>query len=452
MALEDGQRRLSFAVIDGSAGYRAVLSTFLLAEWPNAAVEEVDPFAETLQGIGYTFGTSADLILLGGIGTFAEARSALTRFTARVDCPPVILMVARELAPQMAALLASGASSVLFKDGFSMRSMVETISRLLNIPPVGNTPDKTVPALPALCADAKQFGQFSFIAHGQLTTLAIEHFRFVSTLASSNLAQVFSAERIVDRKRVIIKIALGTPLHSTEARVFSERYRFFASLNGHHVVRYLDAGVADSWPYVVLEHLSGGDLRRRMTAGITPGESVKVLFDLATALVVIHSGSFAHMDIKPENIFFRNNELVLIDFNISTHFGNIACNRITGDVLGSPFYMSPEQGQGLAVDGRSDLYSAGAIFYEMLTGHQPYTSESATQVIYKHIHDEIPLLPKRVRAFQPALDALIAKDRNERVASAADLVEMLRPLLQVEESVDAYATDDNASVIPLSRK
>jgi serine/threonine-protein kinase PpkA len=136
------------------------------------------------------------------------------------------------------------------------------------------------------------------------------------------------------------------------------------------------------------------------------------------------------MDLKPENIFFRDDELVLIDFNISTPFGKTARNRITGDVLGSPFYMSPEQGQGLAVDAQSDLYSAGVILYEMLTGSQPYTGESATQVIYKHIHEEIPLLPKRVRAYQPLIDALMAKNRNERVATASDLATMLLPYLR----------------------
>ena len=108
--------------------------------------------------------------------------------------------------------------------------------------------------------------------------------------------------------------------------------------------------------------------------------------------------------------------------------------------------MSPEQGQGLAVDGRSDLYSAGVIFYEMLTGHQPYISESATQLIYKHIHDEIPLLPKRVRTLQPVLDTLMAKDCTGRIASAAELVEMLQLFLQFDESADAYAASETASV------
>ena len=93
--------------------------------------------------------------------------------------------------------------------------------------------------------------------------------------------------------------------------------------------------------------------------------------------------------------------------------------------------------QGLAIDGRSDLYSAGVIFYEMLTGTQPYTGESAIQLIYKHVHDEIPLLPARARRYQPIIDALMAKDRDARVASAADLGAMLLPYLNSDAS-DAH--------------
>ena len=104
--------QLNFAVIDGSAGYRSVLSAFLQTEWPHATIEEVDPFAETLRGIGFTFGTKSDVILLGGIGTSAEALSSLQRLRSREHCPPVILMVARELEPQVALLIDAGASSV----------------------------------------------------------------------------------------------------------------------------------------------------------------------------------------------------------------------------------------------------------------------------------------------------------------------------------------------------
>lgn len=423
-----------------------MLSAFLLAEWPNASIEEVDPFAETLRGVGVTFGANCDLILLGGIGTYAEACAALQRLRAREHCPPVILMVARELEPQVSLLMAAGSASVLFKDAFSKNSLVATISSLLDETPIAN--ERADAKVGAPYPDTRTFGRFSFIAIGQCHTIAIEHLRFVATLAGGNFAQVFSAERIEDRKRVVVKVSLSTPHHRAEVRAFCERYRFLAGLNGRHVVRYLDAGIAGLWPYVVLEYLAGGDLRRRMATdpapGIAPDGALRILYELGNALDTLHSGNFAHMDLKPENIFFRGDEIVLIDFNISTRFGNVVRDRVTGDVLGSPFYMSPEQGQGLAIDGRSDLYSAGVILYEMLTGVQPYVGESAAQIIYKHVHDEIPLLPARVRAYQPIVDALMAKDRTERVASAAELATMLLPFLHPNEAAGAAAVPGNA--------
>ena len=434
--------QLNFAVIDGSAGVRCVLCAFLQTEWPHATIEEVDPFAETLRGIGFAFGTNSDVILLGGIGTTAEALSSLQRLRAREHCPPVILMVARELEPQVALLIEAGASSVLFKDAFSKRSLIDSIRRLLGKTADGAPSERSLAEAPAPFPDTRTFGQFSFIANGQCHTVVIENFHFLATLSNGKFAQVFSAERIEDRARVVIKISLTTPLHSAEVRAFCERYRLISKLGGQNVVRYVDAGVADSWPYVVLEHLSGGDLRRRMTLGISPLDAVRILHKLGRALTSFHAGNFAHMDLKPESIFFRGDDVVLIDFNISTRFGHQARSRGMGDadVLGSPFYMSPEQGQGLAIDGRSDLYSAGVIFYEMLTGTQPYVGESAIQLIYKHIHDEIPLLPARARIYQPIIDALMAKDRDARVASATDLDAMLLPYLDHDDD----ATTDRA--------
>ena len=444
-------RQPKFSVIDGSAGYRAVLSAFLLAEWPGASIEEVDPFAETLRDVGIAFGANSDVILLGGIGTYAEACASLQRLRAREHCPPVILMVARELEPQVSLLIAAGAASVLFKDAFSKNSLVATIIRLIG-ETTGDTRSRAEGKAALPYAKTQTFGQFSFIALGQCHTLAIEHFRFVSTLAHSNFSQVFNAEHVDDRKRVVVKIPLSAPHHRAEVRAFCERYRFIAALDGRHVVRYLDSGISGPWPYAVLEYLDGGDLRRRMTSGskddaverLTPEAAVRILYKLSNALATFHAGSFAHMDLKPENIFFRGDEVVLIDFNISTRFGNTVRDRVTGDVLGSPFYMSPEQGQGLALDGRSDLYSAGVIFYEMLTGVQPYIGESAAQIIYKHVHDEIPLLPARVRAYQPIVDALMAKDRTERVASAAELATMLLPFLHPNEATDVAAVPGSA--------
>ena len=414
---------LLISVIVGSAGYRRLLTTLIRAALPMAEIEEVDPFSQTmtLRGSGVSFGTGSDIIVLGGIGTEAEARSALQRLRERESCPPIILLTAHELEPLASSLCAAGAAAILLKDALSRNVLADAILRFTGRSPVHGT-SVTVP---------RQYGQFTFMVDGERVVLAIDGFRSLATMSANPMAQVMFAEAIDDHARAVVKIPLSTPYHDAAVvQLFCDRYKYFSSLNGRSVVRYLDAGIAGSWPYVVLEYLAAGDLRRRMANGLAIPAAVKILHQIATALVDVHAGGFAHMDLKPENIFFRDDgRLVLIDFNISTPIGGLTRNRASGDVMGSPFYMSPEQGRGLPIDGRSDLYSAGVIFYEMLTGERPFSGENSAQVIFKHLHEEVPLLPRRMRNLQPIVDRLLTKNPDERFANAIALIAALQPLL-----------------------
>ena len=420
----------SIAVIEGSSGYRKLLTAYLQSAWPDAKIEAIDPYSQTMRGAGVVFGTQCDVMVLGGIGTRAEAMSALARLRANTQSanvvsgtappPPLILLVSPDLASLANELCAAGASAVLHKDALSRQTLIDAVTRAANAAASSHSPQ----------APATEFGKFTFTLDGEPVALAIAHYACVKTLASNVMAQVFLAERIADRKRVVIKIPLANPYHDAAAVArFCSRYRFIDSLKGDGVVRYLDAGIASSWPYVVLEHLSAGDLRQRMAAGLTTAQALTHIERLAVALATFHAGQFAHMDIKPENIFFRSaDDLVLIDFNISTRIGKVANNPATREVLGSPFYMSPEQGQGLPADHRSDLYSVGVILYEMLTGQRPYAGDNSAQVIYQHLHGEIPLLPKRIRDLQPLIDHLLAKSPDERYGSAGRVRHRAAPM------------------------
>jgi CheY-like chemotaxis protein len=387
-----------------------------------AEIEEVDPFSQTMQGAGISFGTTSDIIVLGGIGTEAEARSALQRLRTRESCPPIILLVSHELERLAASLLAAGAAVVLLKDALSKNALVDSILRLT----ARMATDAAPPNVP------RQYGQFAFDVEGERVVLAIDGVRPLATMSANPMAQVISAEAISNHARVVVKIPLSTPYHdAVTVQHFCDRYAYFSSLSGRSVVRYLDAGIAGSWPYVVLEYLAAGDLRRRMANGLATDAALKILHQIAAALVDVHAGGFAHMDLKPENIFFRGDgSLVLIDFNISTRMGGVARSGTGRDVMGSPFYMSPEQGRGLPIDGRSDLYSAGIIFYEMLTGERPFSGENSAQVIFRHLHEEVPLLPKRIRHLQPIVDLLLAKKPDERYAGVTGLLAALQPMLE----------------------
>ncbi len=419
----DARPSLRIVLMDGSAGFRRVIANYLLSIWPAATVEEIDPFSQTMRSAGISFGIHGDILILGGIGTRSEALSALGRLRAHERCPPIALMVSHDLATYAEEFKAAGASAVLFKDTLSRNALCQVVARATGL-------DETA----SVAIDNAGAGSFSFLAEGERFSLEIGGFRCIATIAANIMSQVFYAERLLDRKRAVIKILTATTHHDLKGiEIFCSRFRFFSGLEGRNVVRYLDAGIAGHWPYVALEYLPAGDLRSRMQIPAPAPAKARVLFKLAAALSTIHGGAFVHLDLKPENILFRENgELVLIDFNIATRFGGVARHRINGDVLGTPAYMSPEQGQGLPLDGRSDLYSAGVIFYELLTGELPYTAKSDAEIIFRHIHDEVPLLPRQLRHLQPIIDGLMAKDREERFASGADLAFALQPFLNSE--------------------
>src|SRR5690606_34272503 len=113
------------------------------------------------------------------------------------------------------------------------------------------------------------------------------------------------------------------------------------------------------------------------------------------------------------------------DFGISKKIQGGNDLTTIGQVLGTPHYMSPEQGEGRAVDGRSDIYSAGIMLCEMLTGEKPFTAHSAAGVIYQHVHGEIPRLPPELARFQSLVDSTLAKDPRDRVQTARELIGLL---------------------------
>jgi serine/threonine protein kinase len=130
--------------------------------------------------------------------------------------------------------------------------------------------------------------------------------------------------------------------------------------------------------------------------------------------------------LKPANIMFRDDgSLALIDFGLAKQMRLHAAITGRGQIFGTPYYMSPEQGHAEPTDERSDLYSLGCILFEMLTGERPFTASSPMGVIYRHAHAPRPRLSRALTSFQPVLDRLLAVDRFERYQSAAELLAAL---------------------------
>jgi serine/threonine-protein kinase PpkA len=173
-------------------------------------------------------------------------------------------------------------------------------------------------------------------------------------------------------------------------------------------------------------------LRDRLRNPLSVDESLYYLRAIAEALRVIHVFGILHRDLKPANVMLReDNSPVLIDFGLARRSVDDIGNTGVGQVLGSPYYISPEQAQGQRVDVRTDLYSLGVMFYEMLTGQRPYAGRSAVAIMSQHTSSPVPQLPEATSMQQPLLDRLMAKQQNARYASADELLADLGPIAAV---------------------
>jgi serine/threonine protein kinase len=204
---------------------------------------------------------------------------------------------------------------------------------------------------------------------------------------------------------------------------FLQEYEVIARVRHPNVVRIFDLGVADDHAYIAMEFLGAGSLAERLNAALDPELALRYASDIGSALTAIHDAGILHRDLKPANIMFREDgTLALIDFGLAKQVRLRAAITGTGQIFGTPYYMSPEQGHAEPTDERSDIYSLGCIFYEMLTGQRPFTASSPMGVIYRHAHAPRPRLERSLTHLQPILDRMLAVERVERYQSAGALL------------------------------
>jgi serine/threonine protein kinase len=201
-----------------------------------------------------------------------------------------------------------------------------------------------------------------------------------------------------------------------------QEYEIIRQIHHPNVVQIYELGVADDHAFILMEYFPSGDLRARMRRGIVPLEAVRILRQMAAALGAIHAAGVLHRDLKPGNVMMRaDGSIALIDFGLAKQLTLDAEITATGEIFGTPYYMSPEQGHGRDVDARSDVYSLGVIFYEMLTGKKPFLAPTPMAVIYKHSHAPIPKLPEDLAEWQPVLEKLLGKEPQDRYQSVAEI-------------------------------
>jgi serine/threonine-protein kinase len=236
------------------------------------------------------------------------------------------------------------------------------------------------------------------------------------------MAEVFEGQDLRLNRRVAVKV-LRPDLARDPA--FQSRFRreaqSAASLNDPNIVAVYDTGedVLDGAgehvmvPYIVMEYVDGHTLRELMSSGrrLLPERALEIMSGVLSALGYSHAHGIIHRDIKPGNVMLtRSGDVKVMDFGIARAVADAQATMTQGNaVMGTAQYLSPEQARGEVVDARSDLYSAGVLLYELLTGRPPFQGESAVSVAYQHV-SEAPVPPSQIDpAVPPALDALVMK-------------------------------------------
>ncbi|MES9971903.1 MAG: protein kinase [Candidatus Thiodiazotropha sp.] len=262
----------------------------------------------------------------------------------------------------------------------------------------------------------------------------IPGYTMIRKVGSGGSADVYLAVQQNLNRRVALKLLKGA---LTADAKFGERFRregrIIAQLNHPHIIPVYDIGEYAGHYYMAMEYLNGGDLRSQAEQ-LTLKDLLQIILQVTDALQAAHERGFVHRDIKPANILFRDpQQAVLTDFGIARQTESLTQMTVTGAMLGTPAYMSPEQIAGKPLDGRTDLYSLGITLFELLTGYQPYRGESMMSVALQHLRAEIPRLPGASSALQKLVKQLLAKEPDGRIADAKSLANELQGILDLPD-------------------
>jgi hypothetical protein len=256
-------------------------------------------------------------------------------------------------------------------------------------------------------------------------------YRVMDTLGRGAMGMVVLAERVSDGAKVAVKFLLGT---SPELLArFVREGELLAAIDHPNVVRVLETVVVGAHPCLVCEYLEGGTLRERLRAEgrLAPSVAAKVTADLLAGLSACHERGIVHRDVKPENVLFdASGNAKMADLGIAKHYGAEGPTLTsTGQLIGTPRYMAPEQIRGEPAGVASDLYSIGLLLYEMLAGSPPFIAPSVVELARQHTFDPPPPLPSDVEvppAVGAALDRALAKSPADRPPTAQDFARALR--------------------------
>lgn len=273
----------------------------------------------------------------------------------------------------------------------------------------------------------------------------IGKYKIVEHLGRGGMAEVFKAHQEALDRYVAIKL-----MHSflADDQDFLSRFKReaknMAALNHPNIVSVYDFDIEGKQTYyIVMEFVAGGTLKEKLEDLARRGEqlslaqAIRIVLEIGDALSYAHSRGMIHRDIKPANIMLTDDgRAVLTDFGIAKMLSGPSYTA-TGAMIGTPAYMSPEQGLGQPGDERGDVYSLGVLFFQMATGRLPFDADTPLAVVLKHVNEPVPtpalLNPRLPAAIQSAILKSMAKDPDERFQTAHELAQAIREAVRSDD-------------------
>lgn len=277
----------------------------------------------------------------------------------------------------------------------------------------------------------------------------IAGYEIIDKVAEGGMATVYLAVQASTGEQVALKV-LSPELASDSsiAQQFLDEGEIVARLEHPNIIRLLDVGESNGHYYLSMELMVGGNLKSSMRQGMTEDEAIKVVSQVGRALIYAHKQNVLHLDVTPHNILFHTSGVaVLTDFGIAKQYSEDDTEAKKKLVLGNPRYMSPEQIKGEQTSPRSDLYSLGVVFYEMLTGQVPFQADDAVKTARMHLFEEPPRLPEHYSKYQAIIDCLLEKISDRRFSS----VESFLSALNAFSARQTVSAEDKTIVFPVQK-
>ncbi len=383
---------------------------------------------------------NASMSLPGGRPHIAtHTGAALTEAARRATAVPAAISTPAPVSTQAGSALAAAARAVVSPPTSpSVPARVEAASRdpaAASLPAAAN-PEPALSASNAMAPTQGKDSQQVAPDHHHIPGYSI-----LQRIGESEAAAVYLAIAKDLGHNVALKVSKRKHSASESASdtgqrqiLFQREFEAIAALDHPSIIDLFDYGIHEGVEYLAMEYFPCGDLKARLQNPLTADEAIAFLKEIARSLKVVHEADIIHRDLKPPNVMLRaDGSVVLIDFGLARSVLSGDGSTRTGVLRGSPYYMSPEQAQGENLDARTDLYSLGVMLYEMLAGKKPYLGASAIDVLQQHVMAPVPELPVHHLFYQPLLERLMSKSREQRIATCDELLAMIERMEQPSE-------------------